>query len=135
MTAPECASRFAIYSRLRWLGIATFCLGLGLLACSIAAVMGGAPLKLLPFSIATMGLSLGSFGAANDTAVHALREWGRQAPLSGAASAELRTEGERRAERLAKVHASPKAAFILPLVVVALIAGWFHIYTSTGSPA
>lgn len=122
MTESQLLRRWSIHSRWRWLGITMFCLATPLPILAITSILvKGASWKLIFLSIGTLGLSLGSFGAANDTAVHALRELG----LMGAKvpdEAELSTESERRPQRLAKVHDSPKAAFIIPILVVALVA-------------
>lgn len=97
-----------------------FCLATPLPILAITSILvKGASWKLIFLSVGTLGLSLGSFGAANDTAVHALRELS----LLGAKvpdQAELSTESERRSKRLAKLHDSPKAAFIIPILVIAL---------------
>lgn len=122
MTEAQLRNRWTIHSRWRWLGIAFFCLATPLPILAIGSIVAkGASWKLLFLSIGTLGLSLGSFGASNDTAVHALRELGhRGAAVSD--SGELASESERRPERLSKLHDSPKAAFILPIVVVALFS-------------
>jgi hypothetical protein len=119
------ASTYALFSRLRWVGVLFFLCGAAVLAMSIWAVAQGAPARQILLGVFSMGLSLGSFGAANDTAVHALREGAKAgAALSGAEAAELRVESERRPARLGTLHASPKAAFILPLVVIGAWAWW-----------
>ena len=128
MTNQELTAQWQRYSGWRWLGIGLFCVALPGPPLAVGAiVMKGASLKLIPLSMLTLGLSLGSFGTANDTAVHALRELAhRGAPVP--AAAELTIEQEHRPARLAELHDSPKAALILPLIAAGLWCTQAFIY-------
>ena len=64
---------------------------------------------------------LSAFGTNNDTAVHAMRELARLRALPTPFRAELARERERRPTGLADVHASPKAAFLLPVVAIGVV--------------
>ena len=111
-----------MYARLRWVGVACFIVAIpipGLVLVSI--VDGRLPWTWIFPAIGCLGLSLGTFGTANDTALHALRSAGA-AGLPADAAAELRHEEQVRPARLAQVHHSPKASFIIPLLAALLIA-------------
>lgn len=135
MTDSQLLGRWSIHRRWRWIGIVLFCLAApGPLVALTSIFLKGASWKLVFLSIGTLGLSLGSFGTANDTAVHALRELAnRGAPIPDAH--ELASERERRPARLAALHDSPKAAFIMPIVVIGLFAWQISIYMRTWFPA
>lgn len=127
MTEAQLLGRWGLFHRWRWLGITLFCLAIPfpVLALTHIVVREG-EWKLLLFSIGSLALSLGSFGTANDTAVHALRELDNQnRPVPN--PAELAIEQERRAERLGKIHDSPKAAFVMPALAGGLI-GWQALF-------
>ena len=112
------------YSRLRWLGIFLFWVAAVLLVASIWAVVQGwmTPGKLL-FCMLCLGLSLGSFGTASDTALHAYREMHRTGTLPPAFAAEWATERRLRPDRIAGLHANPKMALAMPLLAMAAL-GW-----------
>lgn len=124
MTAESLRAQYALFRRLRWLGVVLFLCAIPVPVGVIlaAALHEGRWAWLIP-TIGCFGLSLGTFGTANDTAIFALRELAKREPLAPAAEAELRQEVAKRPERLLEVHSSPKAAFIFPLLAIALI-GW-----------
>ncbi len=121
MTTEQLASSYTLFSRLRWVGIASFALAAPLFVISVAALLvgrGGWGL-VLP-GVAALGLSLGAFGSANDSAIYAARELGLRGAAPPAAAAEVAVEAARRPARLAKAHASPKTAFAVPVLVLLL---------------
>ncbi|MBM4368210.1 MAG: hypothetical protein FJ102_18505 [Deltaproteobacteria bacterium] len=111
------------FSSLRWVGIALFVVAIPLFALGLAALLAGrAGIGTALPGVAALGLSLGAFGTANDTALAAARNLARAGQAPAVAAAELDTEARKRAARLATLHASPKAAVIIPILVVALQA-------------
>ncbi len=111
------------FSRLRWLGVILFGLAIPLFAMGLGALVAGrAGIGTALPGVAAMGLSLGAFGTANDTALAAARSLVRSGQAPPEAALELDTEAARRPARLATLHASPKAAVIIPVLVVALQA-------------
>ena len=112
------------YSRLRWLGIVLFWVSVCSLSANVWAVVQGwiTPGKLV-FCMLCLGLSLGSFGTASDTALHAYRELHRAGTLPEAFAAEWTTERRLRRDRIAGLHANPKIALVMPLLAMAAI-GW-----------
>ena len=131
MTNAELLGRWGLHHRWRWIGIGIFCCALPGPAVAITSVIvKGASLKLVPLSVATLGLSLGSFGTANDTAVHALRELDRRG-VEVPSEIELATEQRKRPERLAALHDSPKAAMVLPVVALGLFCWQVFLYLKT----
>lgn len=112
------------YSRLRWLGIALFVVGVGLLVPTlIFVVRDGLPARRLVLTVLSCGLSLGAFGAANDTALHAMNLSRGLGQLSPEHAGEWAHEAAARGKRLRELHASPKTAKVLPIVVI-LLQGW-----------
>lgn len=106
------------YARLRWVGMGLFLVGAGTLALTVASVADGQPARTLLIALFGTGLALGSFGAANDTALHAMVQLHRAGALPPRHAAEFRHENEVRGARLRTLHASPKAAGVLPFVSV-----------------
>lgn len=123
-TPAELERHAALYTRLRWLGIACFVVAAGLLGVRVWLVAQGSlpPLRGVLPSIAGLGFSLGSFGTANDTALHAIRRLEGLAPLRPAWAAELAHERAVRRARLDTLHAAPRVALGLPVATVLLLA-------------
>ena len=111
----------ARYSRLRWVGMILFGLAAVVAGWHLALVVtaGMSGWKLLPCLLG-LGLSLGAFGAADDTALFAMQQLQRAGQLDDAR--ELDAERARRPDRLGRVHDSPKAALVLPLVALSIVA-------------
>ncbi len=121
-------ARYARFAALRWVGVVLFVLAVPV---PIAAVLTAALrdegrwLWLLP-SVGCLGLALGSFGTANDTALYALREAGRLGVLPPGPAGELAHEARVRPARLQAVHDSPIASVLIPLVALGL-NGWVSL--------
>lgn len=124
MSAAVLLARYRLYGRLRWVGVGLFCCALPILPLVIAAaaVYDGRWGWVFP-AIGTLGLSLGAFGTANDTALWSLRQAARLGALPAEAEAELRHELAVRPARLEALHDSPKASWLIPLLAASLI-GW-----------
>lgn len=118
-------ARYGRYARLRWVGIAFFCAAVPIpfwaLATALLREEGRWGWVLL--SVGCLGLSLGSFGTANDSALSALREAARLGALPPGPAAELAHERAVRPARLAAVHDSPWASWLIPLAALSII-GW-----------
>lgn len=120
MRAEDWTSRAELHRRFRYVGMALFCCAVVVeLAVAAAVVTGGLPARNLMLGVFALGVSLGSFGTANDTALHAMLQL--QSPPATFA-AELTTERERRPGRLDVLHASPRMAFVLPVVASLTLA-------------
>jgi hypothetical protein len=89
----------------------------------VAAIAAGLmPFRTIFLCLFAMGLSLGSFGTNDDTALHALAELSRRGGVPTNHKAEWDRERAVRAARLATIHTHPKTAWILPpLAVMALL--------------
>ena len=126
MTTGAAHAAVATYTRLRWVGVALFGAALLVTAAHVGLVAGGMPWTRMIPCILALGLSLSSFGTADDTALHTLRQLATAGPVPAQYAAELEQEQRRRPERMAAVHASPRASWILPLVALAviLLLGW-----------
>lgn len=111
------------YARLRWLGVGLFAVGAATFALALAGVVAGLPARTLLVALFGTGLALGSFGAANDTALHAMLQLQRAGALPARHAAELKHEGAVRGPRLRTLHPSPRAAAVLP-VVSSLALAW-----------
>lgn len=111
----------ATYIRLRWVGAGLFGLALLVTTAHLGLVVRGGPWSRMIPCILALGLSLSSFGTADDTALHALRALATPGPVPAAYAAEFALEQARRPTRLASVHASPRASWILPLAASAVI--------------
>lgn len=111
------------HARLRWLGIVLFWTAAVVFVATTGAVVTGRapiPRALVPF--VAMGLSLGTFGANNDTFLHALADLARKKAVPARHQAEWDHERHVRAARLKTVHAAPKVGLVLPLVAAGLVA-------------
>lgn len=123
MSTEALLGRYRLYARLRWVGVVLFCCALPIppLVVAAAALAGGRWGWLFP-AMGTLGLSLGAFGTANDTALWSLRQAARSGALPPEAAAELRHEVAARPERLEALHDSPKASWLIPIFAATLIA-------------
>jgi hypothetical protein len=118
----ELTDRAARHARLRWLGVALFFVAAAVLLLDLSAIVTGrAPLRLLPWGLLGLGMSLGTFGANDDTTLHALTELSRTHQLPARYAREWGQEKAARPERLAGLHASTTAGVILPLVAAIAI--------------
>jgi hypothetical protein len=70
-----------------------------------------------------LGLSLGAFGANDESVLHSLVVLDRGSALPDAWRAELADEQRRRPGRATSCHLSPRAGLVLPVVAVLAIAG------------
>lgn len=122
------------YSRLRWIGVALFCVAApNLLAAIGAFATDRAPGGIIAISLFACGLSLGSFGSNDDAALHAYADLDRREALDGAAKAELDAERKRRPGRVEGCHDHPKASVILPIVAsLAVGLALFRVATAWG---
>lgn len=123
------------YARLRWVGIALFGVALCVLAYRADLVVRGAlpPVRGILPALGGLALSLGSFGTANDTALHAMAALDRAGNLPSAHAAELHHERRVRAQRLADLHAAPRMALGLPVVTMIVLA-WLVAGPLVASP-
>ncbi|MFN7144957.1 MAG: hypothetical protein ACK4YP_14365 [Myxococcota bacterium] len=111
------------YTRLRWVGIALFCVAAPNLVAGIAAVAAGrAGFGLVPVCLLALGLSLGAFGTNDDAALHAFSELDRRSALPGRFRAEWDGERKRRPARSSGLHDHPKASLVMPLAALAALA-------------
>lgn len=122
------AARAALHARARWIGVACFVVaGVELVGLVVAAARGLSPWSRVPLGLFAAGISLGSFGANSDTAlVLASRVVDAGGSVAEALRGELVHEARVRPGHVAGLHASPKAAWILPLVAVTMLTwtGW-----------
>jgi hypothetical protein len=119
--------RVTLHSRLRWVGIVLFTIAVPAAVVVVTRViLGLSPPGHLVVCLAGLLSSLSAFGTNNDTAVHAMRELDRLRALPAAFRAELRDEQARRPKVLAEIHASPKAALVVPIVAVLVVSWLFH---------
>lgn len=110
---------------LRWFGVPLFWLGVSGICAALAAKFaadgswGGVMLYL-----GATGLSLGSFGLNNDTALALLLR--AQSPLPAAADKELQGELERDRAATNALSPSPKASYVAMALAVLLhsVAAW-----------
>ena len=104
------------------MGVGCFMLSLPALPVAVyAAAKGNLPAAGILPAIGCLGLSLGAFGTANDTALHAARSAAALGALPAAAARELTHETTVRPARLLAVHSSPKAAFFILLAAMSLM--------------
>lgn len=116
-------AQVARYTRLRWVGVGLFAAGLALAALTLLAVVQGeAPAGRLLLAFAGCGLALGAFGTSDDTALVAMHRLKAAGALPAAWAGELATEEARRPGRAARAHASPRAALVIPVVDVLVLA-------------
>jgi hypothetical protein len=110
------------HTRLRWLGIALFGVATLVFLMNVAAwVTGHGAFKMVLLGLFALGMSLGAFGTNDDTALHALADLARDKRLPARHTPEWEGEHARRPIRTAGLHASPKAALLLPLVAILAI--------------
>jgi hypothetical protein len=136
--APD-ASRALLHARVRWVGVACACLAfLELLLLVVAASRGLSPWSRVPLGLFTTGISLGAFGANNDTAlVLAARVADAGGALPPSLHEELAHEARARPSHVSGLHASPRASWVLPVLALALVAwlGWRLATAFAGGPA
>lgn len=119
--------RVSLHAKLRWVGIVLFTIAVpAAIVVVTRVILGLSPPGHLVVCVAGLLSSLSAFGTNNDTAVHAMRELDRLHALPDAFRGELRDEQARRPKVLAEVHASPKAALVVPLVAVVVVTWLFH---------
>lgn len=110
------------HTRLRWVGVGLFCVAAVVGLAGIVAIGAGqAPLRVLPWLLVSVGLSLGSFGTNDDTALHALAELARNGAVPARHRAEWDKERKLRGSRLSTVHTHPKTSLVLPLFAAAAL--------------
>lgn len=125
MTSDDASllARARTHAALRWAGIATALVAVPTLLVTLwAAISGVGVWKLVAVGVFACGLSLGAFGANNDTCLHAahiLDERGVSLPAELAA--ELAHERRVRPERLLALHGTPTVGFVLPVVADLLV--------------
>ncbi|MDP2312550.1 MAG: hypothetical protein Q8P41_06560 [Pseudomonadota bacterium] len=123
MQAERWMARADRHTRIRWIGAAAFCVAAVVMAGGLSAIVTGqAPLKLLPWCILAMGLSLGAFGTNDDTALHALAELSRQGAVPARHQAEWDHERKVRGARIQGLHTHPKTSFVLPILALAALS-------------
>ena len=104
-------------ARLRALGGLLFCLALGLFGVGIFAILSGSlPAGRIMPCILALGLSLASFGTADDSLLATLKGLRRAGALPARWAQEWQAEVGRRPRRLKEIHASPRAVLLIPLL-------------------
>lgn len=117
---------------LRVVGMLLFGVAAALFFAHVPLVLDGrlAWYRIIPCLIGP-GLSLGAFGANDDSVLHALATLESAGRAPEAWKAELDQERRKRPARVAAAHASPKAGVILPIVATAVILllalRWVHL--------
>ena len=107
------------YARLRWIGIGLFWISLILFGALVLAVAAyGLPPYRLMLGFLCMGLSLGSFGTASDTALWAMRELRSRNQLPPEFRKEWQQEVSLRADRIRGLHAAPRMALLMPILAM-----------------
>ncbi len=120
--------RLQRHANLRWVGVGLFLASApGVVLVVGRVVTGHAPLGYLIACLGAVGLPLGAFGTNNDTAVHAMRELDAERGLPSRFAEELADERRLRAEELAEVHASPKSAFVFPILASLAVLWLYHL--------
>lgn len=112
------------HAALRWVGIGLFGIALAVAGWHVwlVATAGMPWTKVIP-CVLGLGLSLGAFGANDDTALAAMVNLERVP--GGPEFPDLVEERRRRPARMAHVHSSPRTGLVLPVVagvIVALLA-------------
>ncbi len=116
------------FARVRWVGVVLFAVGIVLLmAAMLGYFQGSVPGRRVVLSLLSCGLALGAFGSANDTALHAMHRLHGIGCLPSRHVSEWSHESNVRGERLRALHASPKTATFLPIIVVCL-QGWLTLH-------
>ncbi|MCK6525919.1 hypothetical protein L6R49_31330 [Myxococcota bacterium] len=119
-SSPRLALEAQRHAGLRWIGAAAFAFALPGLALAVGLwVTGGATGGLVMLGVATTGLSLGTFGLHNDTAL-ALMHRAEPQSLDDAARAELAAEPDPRA--LAALAPMPRLALGVTVIALGLHA-------------
>lgn len=127
-------ARLGRHAALRWVGIGLFVVGVGVLGWHIALlVSAGLPWARAVPCLLGMGLSLGAFGANDDSVLVAMDRLDRLGALPARFRAELSRERAARPKRIATAHLSPKAAVVLPLCALGLL-GWLSVRAYTWLP-
>jgi hypothetical protein len=123
LTDEALLARARRHAALRWAGIGTSLFAIAALGATVwAAATGAGPWKLVAVAVFTCGLSLGSFGANNDTSLHALRSLADSgAGLPRDMAEELAHERRVRPARLAALHSTPTVGLVLPVVADLLV--------------
>lgn len=127
MQADHWEARVDRHIRLRWVGVALFAAAVVVSVGGVAALFTGhAGLRIVPWCLLALGLSLSSFGTNDNTALHALVELSRQGRIPARHKAEWDKERGVRGQRLLTLHTHPRASLILPFVsgAVILLAAW-----------
>lgn len=110
------------YTRLRWVGVAFFCVAAPNLVAGIGAVATGrAGFGLVPVCLLAVGLSLGAFGTNDDAALHAFADLDRASALPERFRAEWDGERKRRPARSTTLHDHPKASLVMPVAALAAL--------------
>ncbi len=111
------------FRRARWLGVVLFGVALpvsGLILVNVASGQSP-PVRLLNL-VLCLGLSLGAFGTANDTALTLMDRRARLGELTGDALTEHQHESRVRPARLAEGHHSPRMAMLMPIFALLAIS-------------
>lgn len=127
MSGDRLESTATLHARLRWAGIGLFGLALIAFALNLAAAAAGhAPFARVLLSVFALGMSLGTFGANCDTALHAMRQLHREGRLPARFAAEWAHERAVRPEKIEALHAAPRMALALPVVAFLAVtwASW-----------
>ena len=113
------------HARLRWVGVGLFVTALCLLPFRVALVYRGllSPLPGILPNFAALGISLGAFGVANDTALFALRQLDALGRVPPRHASELAHERAVRPHHLEGALSEPAIALVLPSVAFVLL-GW-----------
>ena len=115
----ELLSRATLHARLRWIGVPLFWIGaLGLVSSVVALILGKVGFLGVGLYMAATGISLGSFGLNNDTAL-ALSQRAPRERLSPDLRAEL--ESELKVNRVAVTGLSPAPVAALVVIALALV--------------
>lgn len=112
------------YRALRWVGVVLFITALlpvSLILFNVAT--GQSPGLRLLNCVLCLGLSLGTFGTSNDTALTTMDRLYRHGALQGDALAEHQHEARVRPARLAEGHHNPRMALVMPILAM-LAIGW-----------
>lgn len=114
----------ALCRRVRWTGVPLLAVGVLLLIVGIFSAATGSPWTLIPHGLVSSGLALAAFGANHDASI--ALAWAAQAggkALPGPIADELEAELRRDRAGVMSLHASPRVALALPVVVL-VIQAW-----------
>ncbi len=134
MQADVWVARADRHAGLRWIGVGLFGAAAVLFVAGVGAIATGrAPLGVLPWCLVSVGLSLGSFGTNDDTALHALAELARRGAVPARHKAEWDKERKLRGSRLSTIHTHPRTSLVLPLfAAAALVVATVRVGTAWG---